>query len=519
MALTTVEWLENMGIVHHGRIQHNPGKAQLVTEALQNNEGVITSDGALAVITAPYTGRSPDDKFIVDYQYRYDLWWGKVNKIISPQDFEKLQNRISAYLSNRNLYIIDCFIGADPSYRLSVRIVTEYAWQALASQNLFIYSGQKHSQKPDLTVLVAPDFYANPNIDNVKSKAAIAINLQKKTVLIAASKYMGEIKKSAFTVMNAILPADNVLPMHCSANVGPSGDVALFFGLSGTGKTTLSSTPDRKLVGDDEHGWGENGVFNFEGGCYAKTIRLSQECEPVIWKASNRFGSVLENVVVSPDDHLADFDDARYTENSRAAYPLTFVDDIVSSGMTGHPSNIFLLTADAFGVMPPIAKLDHESAVYFYLSGYTSKVAGTERGLGQMPKATFSTCFGEPFIPLTPNIYANLLKNKLEIHDSNVWLINTGWTGGDYNSGYRMPLKYTRQMLCWALSAEHNTTTFHKDPIFNISVPDKIDGIPGKFLQPISTWEDKKSFTKTAISLQNDFEANFTKFQPFLELA
>lgn len=519
MALTTVEWLENLGIVHQGPVKHNPCKAQLITESIQNNEGVMTNEGALAVSTAPYTGRSPDDKFIVDYQDRDDLWWGKINRRISPQDFECLQNRISAYLSNQKLYIIDCFLGSDPAYQLSVRIATEFAWQALASQNLFIYTGQQHSEYPDLTVLAAPDFYTNPNIDHVQSKAAIAIDLRKKTVLIAASKYVGEIKKSTFTVMNAILPDAQVLPMHCSANVGPNGDVALYFGLSGTGKTTLSSTPDRQLIGDDEHGWGKNGVFNFEGGCYAKTIRLNQEYEPVIWKASNQFGSVLENVVVSPDTHQVDFCDAHFTENTRAAYPLSYVDNIVPDGMAGHPKNIFLLTADAFGVMPPIAKLDHQDAVYFYLSGYTSKVAGTERGLGHMPKATFSTCFGEPFIPLTPNIYANLLEDKLKKHDCYVWLINTGWTGGDYNSGYRMPLKYTRQMLNWVLSGKHNTASYHKDPIFNISIPVNVDGVPEEFLQPIKTWEDKRAFTQLAMSLQDNFAKNYSKFKPFLQFA
>jgi phosphoenolpyruvate carboxykinase (ATP) len=510
------KWLEKIGIVHQGQIGHNQDRAQLVTEALQNNEGVLTHDGAVGVITTPYTGRSPDDKFIVDYQDRDDLWWGKVNRRISPQAFTALQNRISAYLSNRRLYVIDCFIGADPKYRLSVRIVTEFAWQALASQNLFIYTGQKHTTQPELTILAAPDFHTNPDVDSVKSKAAISLDLKRKIVVIAASKYVGEIKKSAFTVMNAILPDSNVLPMHCSANVGQSGDVALYFGLSGTGKTTLSSTPDRQLVGDDEHGWGENGVFNFEGGCYAKTIRLQMANEPVIWKAANQFGSVLENVFISADDHQVDYDDARFTENARAAYPLYYVDNIVPSGIAGHPSNVFLLTADAFGVMPPIAKLDHDQAIYYYLSGYTSKVAGTERGLGQMPKATFSTCFGEPFIPLTPNIYAKLLKQKLEKHGSHVWLINTGWTGGDYNTGFRMPLKETRMILNWVLSGKHMMASYHKDPIFDILVPDEIDGVPPDRLYPVKTWQDESAFNNIAHTLKTDFDENFEKFKPFL---
>jgi len=335
-------------------------------------------------------------------------------------------------------------------------------------------------------------------------------------VLIAGSKYAGEIKKSAFTIMNAILPESNVLPMHCSANVGENGDVALYFGLSGTGKTTLSSTPDRKLVGDDEHGWGENGVFNFEGGCYAKTIRLKPDLEPVIWQAANQYGTVLENVKIDPDDRHVDFDDARYTENTRAAYPLSRVDNIVPGSMANHPANVFLLTADAFGVMPPIAKLDADQAIYYFLSGYTSKVAGTERGIGQMPKATFSTCFGEPFLPLIPSIYAGLLRQKIDKHNCAVWLLNTGWTGGDFNSGYRMPLPYTRRMVNWILSGEHEGVSYHKDPVFGIAVPDRIDEIPENLLFPEQTWEDKKAFTEIASRLKENFDENFKKFKPFL---
>jgi len=516
MSQSLNQWLVSLGIVHTDKIFYNPDKSTLVTEALLHNEGKLTHDGALGVITTPYTGRSPDDKFIVDYQDRSDLWWGDVNRRIAPDAFNKLQYRISAYLSNRNLYVIDCYIGADEDYQLSVRLVTEFAWQALAGQNLFIYDGRKHDTNPDLIILAAPDFNTDPEIDSVKSKAAICLDLQKRMVLIAGSKYAGEIKKSAFTIMNAILPESNVLPMHCSANVGENGDVALYFGLSGTGKTTLSSTPDRKLVGDDEHGWGENGVFNFEGGCYAKTIRLKPDLEPVIWQAANQYGTVLENVHIDPEDRHVDFDDARYTENTRAAYPLTRVDNIVPGSMADHPANVFLLTADAFGVMPPIAKLDADQAIYYFLSGYTSKVAGTERGIGQMPKATFSTCFGEPFLPLIPSIYAGLLRQKIDKHNCAVWLVNTGWTGGGFNSGYRMPLPYTRRMVNWILSGEHEGASFHNDPIFGIAVPDHIDEIPENLLFPEQTWEDKKAFTEIANRLKEDFEENFKKFEPFL---
>jgi len=513
---TLGSWLEELGIVHQKSVFHNPNRSQLVSQAIVNQEGELTHQGALAVITTPYTGRSPDDKFIVDYSDQKNLWWGDVNKRMQPGSFKNLQNRITAYLSNRDLYIIDCFIGADPEYQLSVRIVTEFAWQALASQNLFINFGIKLDDQPDMIILAAPGFQTHPTIDSVESKAAIAIDLREKIVLIAASKYVGEIKKSAFTVMNALLPQSNVLPMHCSANVGEKGDVALYFGLSGTGKTTLSSTPDRRLIGDDEHGWGENGVFNFEGGCYAKTIRLNPEHEPVIWKAANQYGTVLENVFITPENRLVDFDDARVTENTRAAYPLSCVDNIIPEGMAGHPQNIFFLTADAFGVMPPVAKLSHEQASYYFLSGYTSKVAGTERGLGQMPKATFSTCFGEPFLPLTPDIYASLLKEKINQHSSKIWLVNTGWTAGDYNTGHRMPLPYTRQMVRWILSGQCETAQYHKDPIFDIDVPNEISGIPKELLYPEKTWDDANAFKNVADALKNDFDQNFEKFSSFL---
>jgi len=513
MINTLTYWLESLGIVHQGKILHNPSRAELVTQAVVNQEGVLTHDGALRVLTVPYTGRSPNDKYIVNDQTRTDLWWGDVNQQISPALFNQLHRRISAYLNNRPLYVVDCYIGADPKYRLSIRVVSELAWVALASQNMFIYDGKKLNAEPDMTIIAAPDFHTQPDIDQVRSKAAICIDLNRKIVLIAGSKYAGEVKKSAFTVMNALLPDSGVLPMHCSANVGEDGDVALYFGLSGTGKTTLSSTPDRKLVGDDEHGWGDNGVFNFEGGCYAKTIRLKPDLEPVIWKAANQFGSVLENVILSENEQIPNFDDSTYTENTRAAYPLSRVDNIIPEGVAGHPSNIFLLTADAFGVMPPIAKLDHDQAIYYFLSGYTSKVAGTERGLGQMPTATFSTCFGEPFLPLKPYVYADLLKKMLKEHKTNIWLINTGWTGGGFNNGYRMPLPLTRRMVNWILKGDHLESTYHKDPVFGVQVPDKIEGIPEEILIPEKTWQDPEAFRETAKKLKKDFEENWKKFE------
>ncbi|MDY6846549.1 MAG: phosphoenolpyruvate carboxykinase (ATP) [Chloroflexota bacterium] len=513
------KWLEMIGITHQSQIFHNPSRSDLITQALINNEGMLTYDGALRVLTDPYTGRSPNDKYIVNHQNRSDLWWGDVNQQISPKLFEQLKKRMTAYLNNRTLYVVDCFIGADPNYRLSVRVVSELAWLALASQNMFIYNNQVHDNEPDLTLIAAPGFHTQPEIDKVRSKAAICIDLSEKFILVAGSMYGGEVKKSAFTVMNALLPDSGVFPMHCSANVGEKGDVALYFGLSGTGKTTLSSTPDRKLVGDDEHGWGDNGVFNFEGGCYAKTIRLKPDLEPVIWKAANQYGSILENVVISEDQQIPDFDDATYTENTRASYSLEKVDNIMPDGMAGHPTNVFFLTADAFGVMPPIAKLTQDQAVYYFLSGYTSKVAGTERGLGQMPSATFSTGFAEPFLPLTPDIYAELLKKKIREHNTNIWLINTGWTGGDFNSGYRMPLPHTRRMVNWILNGEHINATFHTDPVFQIAVPDQIKGIPEDMLFPERTWEDSNAFWNIAKKLQSDFIQNAKRFEAYLNKA
>jgi phosphoenolpyruvate carboxykinase (ATP) len=517
MASDLTHWLEHIGIRNCDVVFHNPDRSTLVTEALLKDEGVLSHTGALVVDTTPYTGRSPDDKYIVDYGDRKDLWFGDVNQKITPENFEKIQRRITAYLNNRRLFVIDSNIGADKAYQLRIRLVTEYAWQALAGQNLFIYDGLEHQQDPDIVILAAPSFNTTPSIDSVRSKAAICIDLRKKIILIAGSKYAGEIKKSAFTIMNALLPESQVLPMHCSANVGDEGDVALFFGLSGTGKTTLSSTPDRKLIGDDEHGWGKNGIFNFEGGCYAKTIRLKQDLEPVIWKAANQFGTVLENVYLDPKSLLPHFDDSRLTENTRAAYPLSMVDHTQPGGTSGHPDHVFFLTADAFGVMPPVASLTKDEAIFYFLSGYTSKVAGTERGLGKQPRATFSTCFGEPFLPLTPNIYAKLLEEKITQYQSRIWLINTGWTAGDYNSGHRMPLPHTRNMVSWILSGAHEGASFHQDPTFGLQVPDHIPNVPDEYLHPRQTWTDKTAFDRIAAKLKRDFDQNFEKFIPYLD--
>lgn len=516
MTQTLTNWLENLGIVHQGEIFYNPDKSILVTQSILAGEGNLTSHGALVVLTAPYTGRSPDDKFIVEDETIDNLWWGDVNRPISKEGFNQLKKRITAYFNHRKLFIIDAFVGADLNYQLGIRVVTEFAWQALAVQNLFIYDGTTRHQDPDIIVLAAPNFNTHPEIDHTRSKVTICLDLREKTVLIAGSKYVGEIKKSAFTLMNAYLPPLGVLPMHCSANAGEQGDVALYFGLSGTGKTTLSSTTDRKLIGDDEHGWSDNGIFNFEGGSYAKTIRLSPEKEPVIWRAVHQFGTVLENVDLSSENRQVDFDSARITENTRAAYPLSRVENTIPAGIAGHPSHIFFLTADAFGVMPPIARLEEEQILYYFLSGYTSKLAGTERGLGQKPLATFSSCFGEPFLPLTPGVYAQMLKEKINAHGSKTWLVNTGWTGGDYQTGYRMPLRYTRHMVNWILSGAHEGVTYHQDSIFKLSVPDHIEGIPEELLYPGKTWEDQDQFRQVANDLRRAFEENFKNYEPFI---
>lgn len=516
MPTALTHWLEALGTVHNNHIFHNPDPALLITHALLAHEGQLTSHGALDVNTSPYTGRSPKDKFIVDDKAIPGLLWNKINRPITLEAFSRLKHRVATYLNNRTLYVIDAHIGADPNYRLKLRVVAESAWQALAAQNLFIYDGTKLADDPDITILAVPGFKTQPDIDSTRTSTAICIDLHEKMVLVAGTSYFGEIKKSAFTVMNALLPPLGVLPMHCSANVGAKGDVALYFGLSGTGKTTLSSTPDRMLVGDDEHGWTDEGIFNFEGGCYAKTIRLDPSLEPVIWKAVHQFGTVLENVVISSEDHSLDFDSAQITENTRAAYPLSRVDNIVPEAMVGHPSHIFFLTADAFGVMPPIARLDQDQILYYFLSGYTSKVAGTERELGKKPQATFSTCFAEPFLPLTPDIYANMLKEKIIAYGSTVWLVNTGWTGGDFNTGYRMPLKFTRRMVNWILSGEYTGATYHNDPVFNLSVPDHVEGIPQDLLHPGRNWKDQEEFNAAALELRQNFDENFKKIKPCL---
>ncbi|MFY9414697.1 MAG: phosphoenolpyruvate carboxykinase (ATP), partial [Tepidanaerobacteraceae bacterium] len=485
---------------------------RLVEEALKRGEGFLTDSGALNVFTGKYTGRSPNDKFIVDEPSVHDkIWWGN-NKPIEPENFENLLKRLMAYLQNRDLFIFDGFAGADPKYRLPIRVINEYAYQNLFCRQLFIVPSDDElvNHEPGFTVICAPGFKADPETDKVNSEAFIILSFEKKLVIIGGSQYAGEMKKSIFSVLNYIMPQQGVLSMHCSANVGKDGSTALFFGLSGTGKTTLSADPHRFLIGDDEHGWSDDGIFNFEGGCYAKCINLSREKEPQIYDAI-KFGAVLENVIVDEDTRIPDYDSDEVTENTRAAYPVEFIPGAVIPGVGGHPKTVVFLTADAFGVLPPIAKLTREQAMYYFISGYTSKLAGTERGITE-PQATFSSCFGAPFLPLSPMVYAKLLGEKIEKHDVNVFLVNTGWTGGPYGVGKRMDLGYTRAMIKAALDGELDSVEYEEDPIFGLMIPKSCPEVPSQVLNPRNTWSDKDAYDKAAASLAESFAKNIAKF-------
>jgi phosphoenolpyruvate carboxykinase (ATP) len=427
--------------------------------------------------------------------------------------FDLLHQDLLNSLAGQELFVLDCYAGADPAYRLPVRVINEYAWHNLFCRNLFIDDpAAAQAAAPQFTVIDSPSFKADPARHGTVSEAVIAVSFAKKLVLIAGTSYAGEMKKSIFSILNFLLPLQDVLPMHCSANIGKRGDAALFFGLSGTGKTTLSSDPDRLLIGDDEHGWSDRGVFNFEGGCYAKTIRLSAEAEPQIYATTRRFGTVLENVVVVPDTRALDLDDDRYTENTRAAYPISFIDNAVPAGQGGHPKNVVMLTADAFGVLPPISRLTPEGAMYHFLSGYTAKVAGTEKGVTE-PKATFSTCFGAPFMPLEPSRYAKMLGERIARHDTRVWLVNTGWTGGPYGVGKRMKIAYTRAMIRAVLSGALDMVAYEKDPVFNLDVPARCPDVPADVLKPRSTWAKGAEYDAQAAKLARMFVENFKTFE------
>ena len=508
--------LDRHGIEGAGTVYLNLPAPRLYEEAVRRGEAEIVRFGPLAAETGQHTGRSPNDKFIVrEPSSEGDVWWGAVNRPIAPESWERLYAKVREHYRGRDLFVFDGWAGADPRYRLAVRVVTERAWHNLFARNMFIVArdpAKLADVEPGFTVLSAPSLSADPAADGTRSGTFILLNLAERTVLIGGTEYAGEIKKSIFSVMNYLLPKQGVMSMHCSANYGGSpDDAALFFGLSGTGKTTLSADPGRTLIGDDEHGWSDDGVFNVEGGCYAKVIRLDPEGEPEIWRTTRTFGTILENVVYDPATRELDLDSDAKTENTRASYPITQLDHADPDGLGGHPSNVVFLTADAFGVLPPISRLTEEQAMYHFLSGYTAKVAGTERGVTE-PTATFSACFGAPFMPLHPGVYAGLLGERIRRHGAKVWLINTGWTGGPYGTGERIELRYTRRMVAAALSGELDGVETLEDPVFGLAVPRRVEGVPDGLLVPRETWDDPEAYDAKAASLAEMFARNFEQF-------
>jgi phosphoenolpyruvate carboxykinase (ATP) len=506
--------LEDYGLVNLGTIHWNLSPALLVEHALARHEGQLAANGALSTTTGAHTGRSPKDKYIVSNdETDAKIWWGENNHPMSPETFEMVRQSLADYLQGRDVYILDAAAGADSRYRMPLQVITELAWHNLFAHQLFLRATESDqtSDRPGFTILCVPHFHLNPRIHGTRSETAIIIDFAERLVLIAGTEYAGEMKKSIFTVLNFILPAQGVLPMHCSANVGPTGDVALFFGLSGTGKTSLSADPTRRLIGDDEHGWGDNGVFNFEGGCYAKCINLSQKYEPQIWNAV-RFGAVYENVVLDERTRQPDYADASRTENTRVAYPIDYIDNVVLSGHGGHPDAVIFLSADSFGVLPPISKLTTEQAMYYFLSGYTSKLAGTEAGV-TTPQATFSSCFGAAFLPLRPGEYANLLRERIEKHRVRCYLINTGWTGGPYGVGERININYTRSMVRAAISGDIDRAEMVTDPIFGLLIPRFCPDVPASVLIPRNTWSDGDAYDRQSRELAERFKQNFTQFE------
>ena len=495
MVVETSIGLDEIGINGWKALYCNLTPEALWEEAVQRKEGTVAKGGVLVVSTGKYTGRSPNDKFIVNEPSSQDkIWWGPVNRSIEQEKFDTLLARVTSHLEQRELFVRECFVGADLDYQVPIRVITETAWHNLFAANMFleIPASQLDGIRPEFTILHAPSFKAVPDRDGTNSEAFIVIDFGKKIVLIGGTSYAGDIKKSVFTIMNYLLPLDGVFPMHCSANIGPDEDVALFFGLSGTGKTTLSATSDRTLIGDDERGWSDGGVFNFEGDCYAKVIRLSKEAEPEIFATTGMCGTILENVTLDQETRILDPEDDSVTENTRGSYPLTSIANASTTGMGGLPQNIFMLTADAFGVMPPIAKLRFEQAKYFFLSGYTAKVAGTERGIIE-PQATFSPCFGAPFMPMNPQVYAEMLSQKLESQKVQTWLVNTGWTGGPYSVGHRMKIAYTRAMIRAALDGSLSKVPTEEDPVFEVQVPLSCPDVPSEVLNPRNTWTDPQA--------------------------
>lgn len=507
--------LDKLGIKTNKTVYWNLTVEELYEKALEKGEGNITEGGALTVTTGKLTGRAPNDRFFVETDdVKNTLWWHKGNKGISEEHFESLFNKALKYMEGIDLFVRDAYVGSAEASRMPIRVINECAWHNIFAKNMFIEPKAEERTKiiPQFTVVFLPGLKADPATDGTASETAILINFKKRVVLIAGSAYAGESKKSVFTVMNYMLPLKNIMTMHCSANVGPNGDSALFFGLSGTGKTTLSADPKRGLIGDDEHGWDNDGVFNFEGGCYAKVIKLSKEAEPQIFSTTHRFGTILENVVFDDNTRKLDLDSAAITENTRASYPLTFIDNAVPSERGPHPKNIIFLTYDAFGVLPPISRLSKEQAMYQFISGYTAKVAGTEKGVKE-PQPTFSTCFGGPFMALHPSKYAELLKEKMEKHNAKCWLVNTGLVGGPYGVGKRISIKHTRALLNAALDGKLNDVKFVKDDVFGFEIPTECEGVPSEILQPSAAWADKNEYYKKYRELAAAFVKNFEKFK------
>jgi len=511
--------LEGLGLRHLTAAHWNLSVPVLYEQAVRRHEGLIASGGAFVARTGAFTGRTPKDKYIVEEAgSKADIWWGDVNRPVSEEKFELMARRLTAYFQRREVFVQDLYGGADPDYRLKVRVVTDSAWHSMFVRNMFIRPRHDalHDFTPDFTILHAPRFFAAHELDGLNSDTFVFVNFARRLVLIGGTEYAGEIKKSVFGYLNFLLPERDVLPMHCSANVGPKGDSAIFFGLSGTGKTTLSADGSRMLIGDDEHGWSRKGLFNFEGGCYAKVINLSPEAEPEIYATVHRFGTVLENVVLDPATRVPDLGDGSLTENTRACYPLDFIPHVSATGVAPHPENVIMLTADAFGVLPPIARLTPQQAMYHFLSGYTARVAGTEKGLGNAPQATFSTCFGAPFMPRHPAVYAKMLGDRITEHKAQCWLVNTGWSGGAYGVGQRMKIQHTRALVRAALAGSLKHVPVEKEPYFGLFVPESCGEVPAEVLNARSTWSDKGAYDDTARELTRRFEQNFKKFEDYV---
>ncbi|MBI1919994.1 MAG: phosphoenolpyruvate carboxykinase (ATP) [Geobacter sp.] len=511
--------LEEHGITNANLIYWTPPTAVLYEQIIKRGEGLVSHLGAVAVKTGHYTGRAANEKFIVDEPTCHDhIAWGKVNQPFDPARFDALYNRMMAYLHGKDIFVQECFAGATASHRLAVRVITEKSWHSLFARNMFVRANPEELNgfKPQFTVIDLPAFHAVPSIDGTNSETFIIVNFARRVIIIGGTSYAGEIKKSIFTILNYLLPQDKkILSMHCSANMGGKGDVAIFFGLSGTGKTTLSAAPNRALIGDDEHGWDDEGVFNFEGGCYAKIINLSPEAEPEIYQTTRRFGTILENVAIDTITRRIDLNDASFTENTRASYPITHIPNIIESGMGGHPTNIIMLTCDAFGVLPPIARLTPDQAMYHFLSGYTAKVAGTEAGVTE-PQATFSACFGAPFMALHPSVYARLLGEKIARHKVDCWLVNTGWSGGGYGVGSRMKIAYSRALVNAAVDGTLAGGAFEKEPFFGLAIPKACPGVPSEVLNPRNTWGDRAKYDETAKMLVERFRRNFEQYRQYV---